>query len=145
MKKRKKKWTPEPVKELKEYSVQATPLILRSLGWPFIEALAAQAYPGWKDADFQPLIKTPDSYQLNTGDGSVKVFFGDLSEVEGGTDRKLMIVPYRDDAGIKVLYFKWADESFYDSFSVPDGQNRIWDGVFRQGNLNRPKKAEAIT
>ena len=123
---------PEKQATLKEYSVQATPLILRDLGWEFVTELAEAVWPKFVPADFRPLIFGRDGTttvaDAQGTDFPVKVFFAALSEfTDVPNDRALMIVPYTDKEGIKVLYFKWADETFYDSFSVPDGQNRIWD------------------
>lgn len=127
--------------DLKEYSVQATPFMIRDLGWEVLKHLAEAAYPGFEDKDFRPLVFKNDGTcgvdgtrdpAKEHGD-SVRVFFASLSEIpELKTDRAVMIVPYRDGEGIKVLYFKWADETFYDSFAAPDGQNRVWDNKEKQ-------------
>jgi hypothetical protein len=122
--------------DLKEYSVQATPFMIRDLGWEVLKHLAEATYPGFNDKDFRPLVFRPDGScgvdgrrdpASEQGD-AVKVFFASLSEIpELKTDRVVMIIPYRDGEGIKVLYFKWAEETLYDSFAAPDGQNRVWD------------------
>jgi len=59
-------------------------------------------------------------------DEAVKVFMASVASIKGCPDRTLMIVPYRDKDNIKVLYFKWTDETLLDSFTAPDGQNRMW-------------------
>lgn len=130
---------PKQTEPLKEFSVQATPMIIRDLGWDFLTSLAEAAYPKFEDKEFRPLRFMPDgTTRMDIGDNnpdqSIRVFFGMMSEFTDDPNdaRKLMIVPYRDKEGIKVLYFKWAEETIYDSFSVPDGQNRVWD--------NREKK-----
>jgi hypothetical protein len=106
-----------------EYSVQATPFIIRDLGWKFIKELAAQAYPLFEDGQFRRLVFGSQGTQvLDTVDpDKIKVIFAQIE------DRAVMIAPYRDEEGIKVLYFKWVEETLYDSFCVPDGQNRVWD------------------
>lgn len=129
---------PKPLekKELKEYSVQATPFAIRDLGWDFLTTLAEAVYPKFEDKEFRPLIFRLDGTTVLDALGQnepIKVFYAPLKEfTDVDSDQTLMIVPYRDKEGIKVLYFKWAEETIYDSFSVPDGQNRVWD--------NREKK-----
>lgn len=114
-----------------DYSVQATPFIIRDLGWDFIKELAFQVYPKFSNADFRPLIFGPKgTFCLDAfgEDTKIKVFYASLNEfTDSKSNRVLMISPYLDKDGIKVLYFKWADETLYDSFCVPDGQNRVWD------------------
>jgi len=116
---------------LPDCSIQATPFIIRDLGWDFIKELAFQVYPKFDKADFRPLIFGPKgTYCLDAfgEDAKIKVFYAMLSEfTDSDSNRVLMISPYLDKDGIKVLYFKWAEETLYDSFCVPDGQNRVWD------------------
>lgn len=119
-------------KPLKEYSVQATPFTIRDLGWKFLTDLAEGVYPKFQAVDFRPLVFRVDGTTVMDAKGKdepVMVFFAQLKEFTDAVDdeRVLMIVPYLDTEGIKVLYFKWAEETIYDSFSVPDGQNRSWN------------------
>ena len=121
--------------EPKEYSVQATPFMIRDLGWKFLKDLAEACYPFFRDKDFRPLVFGPRGVEgvdtrrdtaSEQGD-AVRVFIACLKDISDcPDDRAVMIVPYRDKEGIKVLYFKWVDESLEDSFTVPDGQNRMW-------------------
>ncbi len=110
-----------------DYDVQSTPFVLRDLGWDLIKELAATTRPGFQNEDFRHLVFSESGATgLDGRDENVKCIFAPVG------DKALMIVPYLDSKGVKVLYFKWADETLYDSFSVPDGQNRVWD--------NREKK-----
>lgn len=136
---RRKQNAPKPQESPRAYSIQATPLVLRDLGeaskhlpggsWDFLKTLAEGVFPTFENADFRQLVFQPDGTTYCEGLGpteSVKVFMTSLASIAGCPDRTLMIVPYRDKDNIKVLYFKWEDETLYDSFSVPDGQNRAW-------------------
>lgn len=93
-------------------------------------------YPKFEDKYFRSLLFTPDGRTMVDGlnvDVPIKVFYASLKEfTDSPSDRVLMITTYRDPQGVKILYFKWADKTLYDSFAVPDGQNRVWE--------NREKK-----
>lgn len=130
---------PQPYATPLAYSIQVTPQVLRDLAaaskhlpggaWDFIKTLAEGVYPSFTDKDFRPLIMGTNGVPRCDGlgpDDKVKVFMASLAGIENCPDRAIMIVPYLDKDKIKVLYFKWTDETFYDSFTVPDGQNRVW-------------------
>jgi hypothetical protein len=120
---------------LKEYSVQATPYMIRDLGWKFLNALAEACYPSFTPKDFRPLVFGPrgvegvDPHRDPSGERgeAVRVFIACLKDItDCPDDRAVMIVPYLDKEGIRVLYFKWVEETLEDSFTASDGQNRVW-------------------
>lgn len=132
---RKRRKQPPPPETPKEYSVQATPYVIRDLGWKRIKVMAEAVYPGFTATDFRPLVFGPSGettcLDALGNDTPLKVFYGQLHEFQGMTfhdpNKVVMIAPYLDKDRIKVLYFKWADETLYDSFCANDGQNRVWN------------------
>lgn len=116
-----------------DYSVQATPLVIRDLGWDTLREISKQAYKSFDEGEFMPLVVRDGGWKIDTKNDTMNVFIILIREpTDKAPGRSLMVFPYRDTVGIRVLYCKWTDETLEDSVAVPDGQNKVLNNTRKQ-------------